>query len=294
MQIRALSSSSPLLPIGVIALVFLAACAAQPGASPSATTLLSVEASPTSTPEPTDSPTPSASATRQALLEGFDYTDILRIEVDRLAVRTAPFTHMPLATAWRNGEMIGEARLGPGDYVSVDLGPLRIGDTTWYRVWPAENAELNFSTIDWDTKGDGPNPVEPGWIATDVGDETYVSLFSPADLTPTVEGVPLLISGTGDFESAEFEGFDLYLLEWAYTIDDQDAPCDFAVQLASADDGDSVDVVASSTIGAFEEGANPIGSGDRNPIIGEEFAPLVLEVRSDCEWSLRFDAQPHD
>jgi hypothetical protein len=283
---------SRLRPIPVLALALLVACAGQPGSSPSASTVPSVEATPTSSLEPTDGPTPSASATPQAL--GFDYTDILRIEVDNLAVRTAPFTSSPLATAWRNGEMIGEARLGAGDYVSVELGPLQIGDTTWYRVWPAENAELNFSTIDWDTKGDGPNPVEPGWMATDVGDETYVSLFRPADVTPTVEGLPLLLSGTGNVESEPFEGFDLYLLDWAYVIDGQDAPCDFAVELTSADDGDSVDVVASSTIGAFEEGANPIGAGDRNPIIGEEIAPLVLKVRSDCEWSLRFDARPHD
>lgn len=199
-----------------------------------------------------------------------------------------------MATAYRDGREIGEARLNAGDYVSVDLGPLQIGDTTWYRVFPSDEGVLHVSAIAWDTKGDGFNPIEPGWIATVVGDAEYVSPFAPATEDGVVEGLPLLISGSGDYESPQFEGFDLYLLSWAFTIDDQDAPCDFEVELALADGGESVTVAESSLIGAFEEGVSPIGSGDRNPIVGNDFEPLVLEVQSDCEWSVRLEAQPHD
>ena len=69
--------------------------------------------------------------------------------------------------------------------------------------------------------------------------------------------------------------------------------------VAAAEDGTPVEVIVvvvdKSTIGAFEEGATPIGTGDRNPIVGDDLSdPLVLHVRSDCEWTLRLKVQPHD
>ena len=94
MEISTLSlNGMKLLP--VLALALLAACAGPQGSSPSASTLPSAEAIPTASPEATDSPQPSASPTDGAVLDGFDYTAILRIEVDNLAVRTAPFTSSP-------------------------------------------------------------------------------------------------------------------------------------------------------------------------------------------------------
>lgn len=274
-----------------LALALLAACAGQ-SPSPSASIVASTEASPSDTPEATASPEPSASTTEGAILDGFDYTAILRIEADDLAVRVAPFTSSAIATAYRDGEEIGEARLNAGDYVSVELGPLQIGESTWYRVYPSDG-ELMSSPISWDTHNDGPNPIEPGWIATAQGSDEYASLFAEAQESE-FEGLPLLISGSGDYESPQFEGFDLYLLTWAYAIDDTDAPCDFEVELGLADGDESVTVAESSLIGAFEEGVSPIGAGDRNPIVGNDFEPLVLEVRSGCEWTIRLEAQPHD
>ena len=50
-----------------------------------------------------------------------------------------------------------------------------------------ENAELHSSTILWDTKNDGLNPIEPGWIAASVGADEYVSPFrasEPQDYLP--------------------------------------------------------------------------------------------------------------
>ena len=182
-------------------------------------------------------------------------------------------------------------RLDEGAYVSVDLGPLVIGDTTWYRVWPAENAELHFSTILWDTKNDGPNPIEPGWIAASVGDDEYVSLFRASE---PQDYLPLLVSGIGNYESELIANFDLFLLSWAYAIDEQSAPCDFEVTMATEEGDDSLVVVDESLIGAFEEGVTPIGAGDGSPIVGDSQDPLVLQVRSDCEWTLRLDVQAHD
>ena len=139
-----------------------------------------------------------------------------------LAVRAAPITSSALAIGYRlGGERIGPVRLDEGAYVSVDLGPLVIGDTTWYRVWPAENAELHFSTILWDTKNDGPNPIEPGWIAASVGDDEYVSPFRASQ---PQDYLPLLVSGIGNYQSELIANFDLFLLSWAYVIDEQDRP----------------------------------------------------------------------
>ena len=133
------------------------------------------------------------------LIEGYGYDDILQVDVNGLAVRAAPFTSSALAVGYRlGGARIGPVRLDAGAYVSVDLGPLVIGDTTWYRVWLAENAELHYSTILWDTKNDGPNPIEPGWIAASVGDDEYVSLFRAGE---PQDHHTLLVSGIGNYES---------------------------------------------------------------------------------------------
>ena len=274
-----------------------AACTAPPASQPPSVTP-SASASPS---DPAASPTAEPTATPSAspsgeLIQGFGYDDILQVDVDGLAVRTAPYTSMPLAIAYRNqtGERIGPARLDAGDYVSVDIGPLVIGDTTWYRVYPAENAELHFSFTSWDTKNDGYNPVEPGWIAAAVGDDEYLSLFRANDAPQDFEGLPLLVSGIGHYTSEPFEGTDLYSLQWAYVIDEQSAPCDLEVSMATEEGDDALVVVDHSTIGAFEEGATGIGTGDRNPIAGDSFVPLVLQVRSDCEWTLRLEALGHD
>ena len=106
--------------------------------------------------------------------------------------------------------------------------------------------------------------------------------------------LPLLVSGIGNYQSELIANGDLFLLTWAYVIDDQSAPCDFEVTMATEDGNDSLVVVDASLIGEYEEGATPIGAGDRSPIVGDSQDPLILQVRSGCEWTLRLDVQPHD
>ncbi len=67
--------------------------------------------------------------------------------------------------------------------MSVHLGPLPIGDTVWYLVWPATNARLHYNTgPGWDSNGDGPNGgVDPGWVAASVGDDAYMDLYRRAE-----------------------------------------------------------------------------------------------------------------
>jgi hypothetical protein len=271
-------------------------------------------ASPTTSPvsaEPTESSAPSASAAASPsqgaasgeLLEGFAWNDILRVEVNALAVRVGPYTDLPLATAytWDGATLtfqaIGEVTLNAGDFVSVDLGPIQIGDTTWYRVWPAEGGQLHYSTVNWDTKNNGGNPVEPGWVAASVGPDIYMTLHQAFEHDPfATGGLPptLLVSGIGDYVSGPIEAHDLFVLSYVYVIDDQLAPCDFTVTVEPVAGGEGVVVVSKSTIGAFEEGGEGLGTGDRTPVVGEAFEPFHVRVSSGCEWSLRLEAAGHD
>ena len=124
-----------------------------------------------------------------------------------------------------------------------------------------------------------------------MGDDEYASLFRASE---PQDYLPLLVSGIGNYESELIANFDLFLLPWAYVIDDQSAPCDFEVTMATEDGDDSLVVVDESLIGEYEEGVAPIGAGDGSPIVGDSSDPLVLQVRSDCEWTLRLDVQAHD
>lgn len=281
--------------MAVCASVLLVACTGVTSpASPTATSTGTVAATESSSSR-APTPSPSEVAASGEVLEGFARNGILRVAVNRLAVRVAPYTNMPLATGWTlDGKSIGEVRLNVGDYVSVDLGPVKIGDTTWYRVWPAEGGQLHYSTVSWDTKNNGSNPVEPGWVAAAVGDVAYLTLHEGVEPDPTFSGLPLLVSGTGGYLSGPLESTDLFVLQWVYLIDGQTAPCDFTVTLAPDGGGEEVVAVDTSTVGFFEESRVVLGAGDGTPIVGTGFEPFRLGVTSGCEWSLRLEPQPHD
>jgi hypothetical protein len=205
---------------------------------------------------------------------------------------------MPLATGWQDGVTdIGEVRLRAGDYVSVELGPLRIGDTTWYRVLPAENAQLNTSTVWWDTKLDGPNGIEPGWITAAAGDEAFLTLYESTEPGSFLDGLPILASGAGAYESGLFEGSDLYLIEWAYAAGDgAPAQCGFTASMAATDSNAEVVILdlGRTGVGAYHSGAAEIGAGVGTPVVGDSFSPLLLRISSGCSWTVRLQGVPRD
>jgi hypothetical protein len=268
-----------------------------PSASPSATPGDSVEQSASSLPSDQPSASSSVAATTGELLEGFHLDDILRVEVNGLAARTGPYTNMPLTTGWTwNGsgyDSIGDVRLNVGDFVSVELGPVKIGDTTWYRVWPAEAGVLHYSTVIWNANGvvDGHRPA---WVAAAVGTDVYLTLHEASHPEPWMSGLPLLVAGTGNYISGPLQSTDLFTLDWVYLIDDQLAPCDFRVALGAVGGGEEVVAVDASTTGAFEEGGVGLGKADGTPVAGEGVDPFELRVASGCEWTLRLEPQPHD
>jgi hypothetical protein len=89
-------------------------------AIPSVSATTASTASPTAKPSVTAPPTPGSS-----VITGFGFSDILRVEVNGLAVRVSPTLSSPLA---QGIERAGDVRLDAGDYVSVELGRLAIGD----------------------------------------------------------------------------------------------------------------------------------------------------------------------
>lgn len=221
----------------------------------------------------------------------FAFEDILVVEASSVPVRIAPLATVPLATGWQDGLTdIGEVMLRTGDYVSVDLGPLHIGDTAWYRVLPAENGVLHAGSMMWDVRLDGPNGVEAGWIAAAVGADANVSLQQAAAEESGLDGLPLLASATGDLESDTFQGLERYLVEWAYaSLDGQPTQCGFYVALVTEDRSASLVVIdrGHTGVGAYHEEIAEFGAGDGRPVVGEIFGPLFLSVASGCTWSIR-------
>jgi hypothetical protein len=233
-------------------------------------------------------------------LTGFGFNDILRVEVNHLAARIGPYTFMPLTKGWTwNGsgyDLIGDVRLNAGDFVSVELGPVMIGDTTWYRVWPAEGGFLHHSTVAWNANSPMDGSTNPAWVAAAVGPDTYVSLHEAYEYDRSTTGLPpaLVVSGAGDYLSEPLENHDLIGLQWIFLIDDQTAPCDFTVTLEPTVSGASLKAVDKSLTGASESGAMSLGAGDGKPVAGEGFDPFRVRVQSGCEWSILLEWMAHD
>jgi hypothetical protein len=207
---------------------------------------------------------------------------------------------VPLMTGWTwNGsgyDSIGDVRLNSGDFVSVELGPVMIGDTTWYRVWPAEGGLLHHSSVSWNANGTMDGSTHPAWVAAAVGPDVYLTLHEAYEFDRSVTGLPpaLHVSGTGDYVSEPLENHDLLGLQWIFLIDDQLAPCAFTVTLEPAAGGSGVVAVDASTIGAYEIGAVGLGTGDRTPVVGQKFEPFQVRVASGCEWSVLLEWLAHD
>jgi hypothetical protein len=294
-MLRVLASS-------LVCLSLLAGCATAPspsGASmrpspePSADT--SPEPKPISTPTPTSAPSGSPFVST-----GFQYSDILRVEVNGLAVRVAPELGSALVQGiGLSGEPLGDVRLDAGDFVSVHLGPLPIGDTVWYQVWPAEDARLNYSTVGWDPGLPADiGGVGPGWVTASVGEDQNLALYrrpEPSEYESWSPGGPqmLMVSGTGDYESEPQAGTDLYAFDWAVALGDDLAPCAFSVTLQPEDGGEPVVAVETSTTG-FTVGP---GSGvvtPWGPTAGGSWTLFTVSIASGCTWAVLLRPLGHD
>jgi hypothetical protein len=253
-------------------------------------------ASPTAEPSVTAAPTVGPSAVTE-----FGFSDILRVEVNGLAVRVSPTLNSPLA---QGIERPGDVRLDAGDYVSVELGPLPAGDVVWYLVWPAEDARLNYSTVSWDINGDDPaGGVNPGWVAASVGEDQYLTLHrspDPSEYESWPAGGPmtLMMSGSGDYVSEPLVQHDLFDFDWAAVVHDEAAPCSFSVTLLPEGGAESI-VVLETSVSDVEQGpvAGEAGLVDVpwDASAGDAGDALfTLSVRSRCAWTLKLTPLAHD
>jgi hypothetical protein len=296
------------------------ACAptAQESQATSATPATTATPSASAVPEPTASPTAELSATpsptpESSVISGFGFSDILRVEVNDLAVRVSPSPSSPLMqriefvtheSAPNTLRSTGDVRLDAGDYVSVELGPLTIDDVVWYLVWPAVDARLHYSPSWWDANGDNPvGGAHPGWVAASVGGDQYLAQYRATDPRayeswPAGGPMTLMVSGTGNFISEPMTRHDMYDFDWAATTLDGSAPCLFTVILLPEDDAEQV-VAIDTSIADAEQG--PVtGLAGRinapwNASAGHPGDPLfTVSVRSGCAWSLKLAPLPHD
>ena len=291
------------------AVVAVAGCAT-PAAQESQAPSTSAAATPSARPSPSatpssapPAPTDTSQATAAPTLDGgFQYADILRVEVDGLAVREAPSVTSPLAQGYLpTGEgtvqPTGDIRLDAGYFVSVHLGPLRDGETVWYLVWPAVDARLNYNPGTWwDSDGNFATVggVDPGWVAASVGDDQYLTLYRSSEPDEIGQFLPvgLTLSGTGNFESEpQEEGFDLFLFHWAVALNDAPSPCAFSVALLPE---------RAAPLIAVDTSIADVAQGTLTGVDSQIHAPwgpleaFTVSITSSCTWTIGLHGLGHD
>lgn len=244
--------------------------------------------------------TPAATA---ALANGFHVGDILKIQVNSLAARIAPKRSAALVHAYDISGPApvdkGSVRLDKGEFVSVELGPLPIGDTVWYLVWPAPGAKLHPGGTEWYTKP--PNDGSPlaGWVAASVGKDVYMSLQRRPDASEiemfAPSGVPA--AGLGNYASAPQPRHDGFLFWWAAAAPVSGTTCSVKVELVPSDgDFDPKVALATTTTTTVKIGplAGTFTSAPWLPAPDGSWETFTIQVTSTCNWAIRVLRLEHD
>jgi hypothetical protein len=294
-------------PASLGVLLIVGACGGQALGSPTASAPGSTV--PGATTEPTfgepsllPSPTPVTPAATPILHEGFRYGDILKIGVNRLAARVAPTRTAALVHGYDiSGPApidYGTVRLGKGDYVSVQLGPLPIGDTVWYLVWPASATALHPGGKQWYTSPPPDGSPVPAWVAASVGKDGYMSLQrrpEPSEIE-AFQSIGLNVAGEGGYVSEPQPRHDLFLVDWAAAAPTPDASCAFTLSLVPADADFVPDVPVKVTTTAVKTSSlNGLGLNEPwLPMPDGAWDTFTVEVAGTCNWALRFVRMEHD
>lgn len=256
-------------------------------------------APPSAAPATGSPPTPAPTG---SISPGFAYGDVLLVRVDRLAVRKQPKRSAALVHAY---ELDGPApidhglvRLSAGAFVSVHLGPVTVGETVWYLVWPSESGVMHESSIDWYTQHPSDGSPGPGWMATQVGDESYATLFrqpGAAELE-SYEPLGLNAAGTGPFASAPQPRHDGWDFTWAASTPVPDTTCTVRVDLVPGDgDFEPVTLLDTSTGGVK---VSSVGGSFKTapwlPAAAGSWTTFTLEVSGTCRWAVRLTPLHHD
>lgn len=293
-------------------LLIAAGCGGQTDGSPVATGAASAAAGTSAPSIDTGSRAPGSAATSLTpslqpaptpiLHAGFQYSDILKVQVDRLPARVQPTRTAALAHAY---DLSGPApvdgglvRLSKGDFVSVELGPLPIGDTVWYLVWPAPGNKLHPGGLEWYTSPPpGGSPV-PGWVAASVGASVYMSLERrPAKSEiEAYAAVGLNVAARGSYESVSQPRHDRFLIDWAAAAPVAGTACAFNVSLvpSDADFTPEAPIKASTTTVKTSSLSGFGATVPWLPIPAGAWDTFMVAVASTCDWAIRFIRLEHD
>jgi hypothetical protein len=278
------------------------ASASAPASGPADTTAPSetTGGSPSTPPSVVPTATPGATA---AVAEGFHVGDILKVQVDRLAARVVPTRSSALVHAYDVSgsapEDKGVVRLSKGDYVSVELGPVPIGDTVWYLVWPAPGIKLHPGGTEWYTKP--PNDGSPiaAWVAASVGTDVYMSLQRRPDAAEIEMFAPSGVTGAGlgNYVSAPQPRHDGFLFWWAAAAPVSGTSCSIKIALVPSD-GDFNPKVALATTTTTTVKVGPLAGAFVTapwlPAPEGSWETFTVEVTSTCNWAFRLLRLEHD
>jgi hypothetical protein len=290
--------------------MILAACSSPtaqdtPGASSGAETTPTGTSAPSgesATPGPSSisTPVPATAAASPTLAVGFQYSDILKVQVNRLAARVTPDRNARLVHGYNvSGPApvdAGEIRLSKGDYVSVQLGPVPVGDTVWYLVWPAKGGHLHVSDADWYQTPPMAGQAGPGWVAASVGAAKYMTFFRKPSVAEVEawEAVGLNAAALGSYQSAPMPRHDAFQFSWAAAAPVSGTACQFKVELVP-DDSDFDPLVAVDTSTTTAKVAPLNGAGLPWTVAGSStWDTFTLNVTSTCNWAVRLLRLEHD
>lgn len=250
---------------------------------------------PTATPGPTAGPTPQ-------LADGFHYSDVLQVQVNSLAARVSPKRGSALVHGYDlSGPApidTGTVRLDKGDFVSVELGPLPIGDTIWYLVWPATATAIHPEGTQWYTTPPLAGQPLPAWVAAKVGDAVYMTLQrrpEPAEIE-AYQPVGITAAGFGAYESAPQARHDAFLFEWAAAAPTTGTACSLKIALVPSD-GDFDEKVGVNTTTTTLKVGPLAGSNVAAPWLpapGGSWETFTVQVTSTCNWAFRLLRLEHD
>jgi hypothetical protein len=288
-------------------LLGVAACGGEAQGSPGASSLGTSTPVTTSVPasgaasDPSLAPTSTPEAT-PTVAAGFGYGDILKVAVDRLAARVAPDRNAALVHSYDltgpAPKDNGDVRLGKGDYVSVELGPVPVGTTTWYLVLPATATTLHPDGPGWYTKPPPGGDSGPAWVAASVGTATYMTLQRRPDPSEIQSfGDPgLTMAATGNFVSGPQPRHDAFAFEWAASAPTSGTACAFKLQLVPSDPKVKHVVTASVTTTSVKtSGRESLQQGTSwLPIPDGSWTTFTINVTSTCHWAVHYWRLEHD
>ena len=246
--------------------------------------------SPVASPTPRGAPSPASSPTGTST---FQYADVLSVQAESVAVRVAPSTSSRSMLAFREGQSVADAQLHRGDFVSVLMGPLPVGNDVWYLVRPAEDGRIGYSLTSWRPSG-ADGGTYPGWVTASAGTDHHFALSRrPAADEVLPEGPTLVAHGDADFVSPPMPRHDLFKLNWAVAA--TTSACDFSLRLVTEDGPEPV-LAASVTTDTIAQGplSGPGGLVFTEWAMEGEWSRIAAEVTSSCPWTFALESLGHD